>query len=106
MSDHQETLFDTAEEPAPPRASHRQHHCHWPGCKIRVAPKFWGCHAHWYALPKVLRDRIWLTYRPGQEVDMTPSEEYIAAARAVQAWIARHQERTTKHTEDTKGDGA
>ena len=46
-------------------------------------------YAHWYALPKRLRDKIWATYRPGQEITKTPSVEYLAAAREVQDWIAR-----------------
>jgi hypothetical protein len=64
------------------------HTCHWPGCPRNVPPKMWGCRAHWYKLPKSLRDKIWATYRPGQEIDKTPSREYIAAANEVQAWIA------------------
>ena len=43
---------------------------------------------HWFKLPKHLRDRIWGTYRPGQETTMTPSAEYIEAAKEAQAWIA------------------
>lgn len=69
----------------------RDHHCHWPGCEKQVPPAMWGCKAHWFALPKPLRDRIWATYRPGQEINMTPSSEYLAAAAAVQAWIAQRQ---------------
>ena len=65
----------------------RDHHCHWPGCGKNVPPAMWGCKAHWFALPKHLRDRIWATYRPGQEVNLTPSQEYMDAAYAVQAWI-------------------
>lgn len=57
------------------------HFCHWPICEVRVAPKFWGCRMHWYRLPKELRDRIWATYRPGQETDKNPSAAYLAAAR-------------------------
>ena len=58
------------------------HECHWPGCGKSVPPKMWGCREHWYSLPKPLRDRIWATYRPGQEVDKNPSEEYVEAALA------------------------
>lgn len=54
----------------------------------------WGCQPHWYRLPKALRDRIWRTYRPGQEISKTPSAEYIAAARAAQEWIAGQQPAT------------
>ena len=48
----------------------------------------WGCHEHWYRLPKPLRERIWATYRPGQETDKNPSAEYLEAAEAAQDWIA------------------
>jgi hypothetical protein len=47
----------------------------------------WGCKRHWFTLPKPLRDRIWATYRPGQEITKTPSLAYLDAADAVQAWI-------------------
>lgn len=64
------------------------HTCHWPGCGKAVPPSMWGCKAHWFKLPKALRDRIWATYRPGQEISKTPSDSYIEAAKAVQKWIA------------------
>lgn len=38
-------------------------------------------------LPKILRDKIWNTYRRGQEIDKRPSEEYLSAAEEVQEWI-------------------
>lgn len=57
------------------------HHCHWPGCQRPVPPKLWGCSPHWFALPKDIRDRIWMTYVPGQEVSKTPSAAYLAVAR-------------------------
>lgn len=66
----------------------RQHHCHWPGCDKQVPPAMWGCRKHWYDLPINLRNAIWRTYRPGQEVAATPSRAYVAAARAAQEWIA------------------
>lgn len=64
------------------------HHCHWPGCTKQVPPAMWGCRDHWYSLPKSLRDKIWRTFDPGQEITKTPSPEYIAAAREAQEWIA------------------
>jgi hypothetical protein len=63
------------------------HRCHWPHCPREVPPKKWGCRSHWFALPKHLRDEIWRTYRPGQEISKTPSKEHLEAARAVQEWI-------------------
>lgn len=67
------------------------HTCHWPGCQREVRPAFWGCRAHWFALPSHLRSRIWDAYRPGQEIDKRPSEAYLAAAREVQEWIATRE---------------
>ena len=49
----------------------------------------WGCKPHWFRLPKSIRDRIWKTYRPGQERDQRPSRDYVEAAREAQDWIAR-----------------
>lgn len=66
----------------------REHTCHWPGCKVQVPPALCGCSKHWYTLPKSLRDRIWATYRPGQEKDMNPTAAYLKAAEDVQKWIA------------------
>lgn len=68
----------------------RGHTCHWPGCQQQVPPAMWGCRGHWFAIPKALRDAIWLSYRPGQEDTLTPSEAYLKAADAVQAWIREH----------------
>lgn len=74
----------------------RDHHCHWPGCDKQVPPAMWGCKAHWFKLPRDLRNKIWRTYQPGQEIDMTPSDEYLAVAHEVQAWIAAHAEGAPK----------
>ncbi len=68
----------------------RNHHCHWLGCEKQVPPAVWGCKPHWYALPPEIRNRIWNAYRTGQEKDMRPSREYVAAAQEAQAWIARN----------------
>lgn len=65
----------------------RDHGCHWPGCTKQVPPAMWGCRAHWFALPKALRDRVWAAYRPGQEEVGNVSEAYFAVANDVQAWI-------------------
>ena len=65
----------------------RPHTCHWPSCSKQVPPAMWGCKPHWFKLPKYLRDKIWATYRLGQEIDMSPSEEYLKVADEVQAWV-------------------
>jgi hypothetical protein len=69
------------------QGQNRNHHCHWPGCNRQVPPAMWGCRPHWYQLPTVIRDRIWRTFKPGQEVSQTPSREYLDAARDAQHWI-------------------
>ena len=65
----------------------RFHNCHWPGCDKQVPPAKWGCIKHWYMLPISLRNKIWATYKIGQEETRTPSREYVYVARQVQAWI-------------------
>ena len=74
----------------------RPHTCHWPGCGKQVPPAMWGCKEHWFRLPKYLRDRVWAAYRPGQEIDMSPSREYLAVTDEVEQWIAAN------HGEDNK----
>lgn len=69
----------------------RDHHCHWPGCDKQVPPAMWGCKPHWFKLPAGLRNRIWATYRPGQEVNGTPSAAYLKVATEVQQWIRLQQ---------------
>lgn len=66
----------------------RPHTCHWPSCERQVPPAMWGCKEHWFKLPKPLRDQIWKEYRPGQEVNGTPSARYVVTAHLVQMWIA------------------
>ena len=61
-------------------ATFGDHHCHARDCNTSVPPKLFMCRKHWYMVPKRLRDRIWATYRPGQEVDKEPSREYLNAA--------------------------
>lgn len=70
----------------------RRHHCHWPGCTKSVPPAMWGCLAHWFRLPKAIRDRIWLHFRPGQEKDWTPSAAYLAVAHEAKEWIKANGE--------------
>lgn len=68
----------------------RNHECHWPGCATQVPPAMWGCKQHWFRLPKHLRDAIWDAYVPGQEIDLTPSDEYLRVAHEVQEWIRQN----------------
>lgn len=66
------------------------HTCHWPGCTTPVPPKMWGCKRHWFKLPKYLRDKVWATYRPGQEKDRDVSQEYLDVADQVQKWCREY----------------
>jgi hypothetical protein len=79
------------------------HTCHWPGCGKAVPPAMWGCKVHWFTLPNRLRDRIWATYRPGQEIDKRPSEMYLDAAQAVRRWIREQYPATARASEQHSG---
>ena len=58
------------------------HQCHARGCEIEVDPALLMCRRHWFMVPPPLRREVWRTYRPGQEDDKLPSDEYLLAARA------------------------
>lgn len=68
------------------------HQCHCPHCTTAVPPRLFGCKSCWYALPKRLRDAIWDTYVPGQEVRKDPSPEYLAAAHTAVEWLRENHE--------------
>jgi hypothetical protein len=72
------------------------HHCHWTGCTKKVPPSKWGCFEHWRRLPQSLRNKIWATFRPGQEETKTPSREYVAVALEVREWIQHDIDRTRR----------
>ena len=52
----------------------------------------WGCKPHWFRLPQRLRNKVWATYRPGQEITKTPSAAYVAVAKEVQQWCLENPE--------------
>lgn len=79
--------FESKAEYVKSQPQTREHECHWPGCTVQVPPAMWGCRSHWFKLPKNLRNKIWRSYKPGQEKDLSPDEAYIQAAREVQIWI-------------------
>lgn len=54
------------------------HTCHAHGCQTPVPESLVMCRAHWFAVPKRLRDAIWSEYRRGQEFDKSPSSRYMA----------------------------
>lgn len=77
-------LFGPSEPEKP--AELPRHTCHHPTCKKETPPRMLACPDHWLMLPKQLRDNIWDTYRPGQEIDKKPSKEYLEAADACKKW--------------------
>ena len=60
----------------------RKHTCHAIGCGRDCAPKLLMCARHWAMVPKHLQQRVYDTYRAGQEIDKHPSREWVFAARA------------------------
>lgn len=70
------------------------HTCHATGCNKQVRPEMFMCSYHWFSLPKILRDRIWKTYKVGQCDDWNISHDYANAARECLAYIARKEGKT------------
>jgi len=70
------------------------HKCHWPTCNTEVSPSLWGCKKHWFKLPKRLRDMVWATYKPGQEITKTPSRAYLAVVLKVNDWAVENPDPT------------
>lgn len=67
------------------------HDCHATGCSAIVPPAMFACKRHWFMVPKPLRDRVWATYRPGQEDDKRPSRAYLLAAKDAVIAIAERE---------------
>ncbi|WP_337175400.1 hypothetical protein [Paludisphaera sp.] len=63
--------------------------CCWPGCGAVVPASMWGCKAHWFRLPKSIRDRIWAAYRRGQEEDGSFSPRYAEAFKAAREFALK-----------------
>jgi hypothetical protein len=51
------------------------------------------CRRHWFMVPRLLRARVWATYRPGQCDDMKPSGDYAEAAKAAVTAVAEREGR-------------
>ena len=69
------------------------HTCHAAGCSVEVPPKMLMCRRHWYMVPKPMRDEVWRTYRPGQEDDKAPSDDYLMAMDAAIRAVAEKEGR-------------
>lgn len=70
------------------------HTCHATDCKRDVPPSMFMCGPHWRRVPRPLQQRIWETYRKGQEEDKMPSADYCRAAREAVVWVAQLERRT------------
>lgn len=53
------------------------HRCHAKNCKKEVPPSLFMCFQHWKMVPKPLQAEVWKHYRPGQEIDKNPTNEYL-----------------------------
>lgn len=69
------------------------HKCHAQNCAREIPPRYLMCGPHWAMVPRAMQKAVRNTYRLGQEVDKNPSEEYICAARAAIALVAKREER-------------
>jgi len=65
------------------------HLCHATGCTVAVPPKMFMCKRHWFALTERMRDEIWATYIPGQEIRKDPTDEYLNVAQRCIAYLER-----------------
>jgi hypothetical protein len=65
-----------------------RHTCHAMNCTTAVPPKMFMCRTHWGMVPRAMQERIWATYRPGQEVTKDPSLEYLDAAMGAVNYVA------------------
>lgn len=54
------------------------HTCPAPGCDEKVPYDQLACKAHWFTIPKPLRDELWRAYRSNGQ----GSDEHIAAMDA------------------------
>lgn len=70
-----------------PAPDPERHHCHAKNCPLPCAPERLTCSRHWFMCSKLLRDRVWATYRPGQCDDKNPSPAWHDAANAAIADI-------------------
>lgn len=73
-----------------------EHTCHAKDCNTEVEPAHFMCLPHWRMVPAPMREAIKSLYRPGQEVDIQPSNEYLAIARAAIGAVAHKESRQAR----------
>ena len=64
------------------------HTCHATSCEVKTSPEMFMCRKHWFMLPKVMRNKIYSTYRVGQCDDWAISKEYSEVAKECVRFIA------------------
>lgn len=57
--------------------------CPAPNCGLKIPRTMFACRAHWYSLPKPLRDRLWSAYQN----EGVLSDEYFEAAEACRSYL-------------------
>lgn len=67
------------------------HICHAYKCNIQIPPKMLMCLKHWRKVPREIQNKIWATYRPGQEIDKIITEEYSDAFDNAVESVARKE---------------
>jgi len=67
------------------------HLCHATYCGTPVRPDLFMCYKHWSMVPADLRRLIWRHYRVSQEVDKSPSAEYLAVAKKAQVAVQQRE---------------
>jgi hypothetical protein len=72
------------------------HLCHARGCHTPVPPAMFMCRPHWALVSPDRQRQVWRTYRPGQEIDKSPSEAYLEVAHAAEmdVWTVENLART------------
>ncbi len=65
-----------------------KHKCHALDCKKTCSPSLLMCPKHWRMVPGPIKREVLRFYRPGQERDKNPSDDYILAARKAIAAVA------------------
>ena len=71
----------------------KTHKCFAPACRREVPIRQLMCPSHWRRLPFMLRQNLWKHYRYGQEIDGSPTKEYIVAVRAAADYYLRAEPR-------------
>ena len=73
-----------------------QHRCQIPECPRQIPLERLMCVRHWYMVSRMTRQRIWETYRKGQERDLTMvTPEYIGAMKLAVGEVQRAEAQTS-----------